>query len=544
MFVIHSKEKDILSGAKEYRRFLERTVGLRLLSDKLKEADGGGKILGASQIYLWGDDVFGYKDIENISGLIGWLQTEKGKIISEKLPNSISAYLDVFVDGKADLNSRYRFVSSLSSALYETVDPDFKYSMTVREQFVVAKNAKKLAVKLMGDYLTDSKLWGNGFSVPLVEEFHEKGLKKLWLGVSDWRDTLLHPEAVKLANNYGYLTTVYDSYNTAVPDGTRWLTAEMGEDILKNGAIKDKNGKPVGGFGARGVYTNLDYVDEYMKKRINDVVKYSNINSYFLDVEGTATVFNDYSLERTTTKPEMIRQRNERMKWLEETFKIPVGSEGGNVLTSSNIIFAQGLALGPLSYWKDGNIFKDKKSKYYRGNYTPTQEPSLYFKPYPAMPKEVYDKYFNPIYKVPLYQIVLHDSVILSNHWRNGMFKLPTLRQNQLLKTLLYMNAPLYHLNWNTLADRVPAIVEFDKVFRPLHERLATEQMIDFKYLSDDKLLQSTYFADGTQIIVNFSEKGKNYMNTDNAIDLIDGYTMIALFPDKKTVVYNVFLEK
>jgi hypothetical protein len=539
------ENKDLLSGAKEYRHILELKNSLITLSKKLNEVDDGDRILGASQIYIWGDDIFGYKDIRDISGLIQWLKSDQGKIIFSKFSNDIQNSLSALLQEKPDSRLKYSFITAINSALYKTTVP-YQKSFSIKEEFDNAEKAKVLTSELIGKYLTDPKSWGNGFSTTLVDKLHKSGLKKLWLAANDWRDCLLHTDAVKLANSYGYLTAVYDSYNTAVPNGINWKTAEMGEDILKNGAIIDKNGKPVIGFGDRGVYSNLAYVDNFMKKRIADVLKYTNINSYFLDVEGTATAFDDYSPNHTTTKPEMIKQRNDRLGWVEKKYKIPVGSEGGNALTSSELIFAQGLALTPLLYWQwpKGNIFNNRKSKYYLGNYSPHQEPTLFFKPQPNIIKPVYTIYFDPAYRLPLYQIVLHDSVILSSHWQNGLLKYPTVQSIRMLKTLLYMNAPLYHLNWNTLSKRLPIIVEFDKVFRPLHERLATVQMIDFKYLSKDKLLQATYFADESRIIVNFSGKSKKFesKNKNSGKDKemnIEGYTMIAEIPGEKIVVYN-----
>ncbi|MCP4176449.1 MAG: hypothetical protein GY756_01675 [bacterium] len=558
-----NKNKNFLSGAKEYRHILKLANRFVPLSKKLKKVNNGSRILGASQIYIWGDDIFGFKDIKDIPGLVQWLKSDQGKIVYSKLSNNVQSSLSKFVQKKADIYLKYSFISELNSALYEIAVPN-KKSPTIKDEFLNSEKTKALTNKLIGRYLTDTKLWGNGFSTPLVEKLHKSGLKKLWLAAAtDWKDCLLHPEAIKLANSYGYLTSAYDSYNTAVPDNSGWRTAEMGEDIIKNGAIIDKNGKPLTGFNGRGVYTNPGYVNNYMKSRITDVLKYTNINSYFLDVEATAWAFNDYSPKHTTTKPEMIELRNNRLGWIEKKFKIPVGSEGGNVLTSKNTIYAQGLALSSVGYWDNGNIFKKRKSKYYLGNYYPSQEPTLYFKPMPNMLKAVYTVDFDPVYKLPLYQIVLHDSVIISNHWGYGMLKFPSLQKNQMLKTLLYMNAPLYHLNWNTLDKRIPVIVKFDKIFRPLHERLATVQMTNFKYLSKDKLVQSTYFADGTQIIVNFSNdkkiihipiKGNNVKNKKELTQTrsqefkstigesfsIDAYTMMAKLPNGKAIIYTV----
>ena len=39
-----------------------------------------------------------------------------------------------------------------------------------------------------------------------------------------------------------------------------------------------------------------------------------------------------------------------------------------------------------------------------------------------------------------------------------------------------------------------------------MHERLAHQAMTGFDWLSDDRLIQRTSFADGTKLIANFAE--------------------------------------
>ncbi len=67
----------------------------------------------------------------------------------------------------------------------------------------------------------------------------------------------------------------------------------------------------------------------------------------------------------------------------------------------------------------------------------------------------------------------------------------------------------IYHLNWDTAERRLPVIKMFDKVFKPLHKQLATIATTDIKFLTAVMMIQSTYFADGPQIIANFSNRSK-----------------------------------
>ena len=77
---------------------------------------------------------------------------------------------------------------------------------------------------------------------------------------------------------------------------------------------------------------------------------------------------------------------------------------------------------------------------------------------------------------------------------------------NQLAQ-LLYNVPPLYHLSEATLATRLKSIQRQDAFFRPLHERLATQAMTGFSWLTDDRQVQQTTFTDGTRLVANFDEK-------------------------------------
>ena len=99
------------------------------------------------------------------------------------------------------------------------------------------------------------------------------------------------------------------------------------------------------------------------------------------------------------------------------------------------------------------------------------------------------------------------------------------------LTQLLYNVPPLYHLSAATLKARLPIIQRQDRFFRPLHQRLATQAMTDFRWLSGDKQVQQTTFADGTRLVANFSVVEKEGYAGRSVTVLVEG---------KKPVVYQV----
>ena len=127
----------------------------------------------------------------------------------------------------------------------------------------------------------------------------------------------------------------------------------------------------------------------------------------------------------------------------------------------------------------------------------------MFFKSVPLKP--YYQKiFFDPRYRVPLYETVFHDSVIATHHWSAATFKFSDQIQTTELLEQLYNVPPLYHLNLAEFKKRRDRIVAHDKFFAPLHRDLAEQAMTDFAFLTPDRTIQRTTFANGTEIIANF----------------------------------------
>ncbi|KPA95882.1 glycoside hydrolase, partial [Pseudomonas asplenii] len=332
------------------------------------------------------------------------------------------------------------------------------------------------------------------------------GLSRAWLGADDWRDALWHPEAVEAAKAAGYLVAVYDSYGSAHPSNLRatWATAQMGDELAAAG-YRDSRGEKLRGFNGRGVYVNSRVVEPYAQRRISAVARGARLNSYFLDVDAAGPEFRDYTPGRETSEREDAEARRRRLQFPGTELGLVTGSEGGVAFYVPSIAYSHGIATQPFA-WMDPDIGKNKQSPFYRGGYWPPETPDLYFKPIPLKPA-VARFVTSAQFRLPLYQLVFHDSLVSTHHWEYGSLKFSSERETTALLQLLYMVPPLYHLNDQVLARDLPFIRAYDKVFRPLHERLFTERLSDFQVFSADRLVQRTSFSDGTLITVNFARK-------------------------------------
>jgi hypothetical protein len=213
--------------------------------------------------------------------------------------------------------------------------------------------------------------------------------------------------------------------------------------------------------------------------------------------------------------------------------QLPSGSEDGNAATAQGVLFAHGMQT-PVIGWGDRDMQQPGTADFFVGQWYPPEQPAVFFKP-TRLKADYRRVHFAPASRLPLYQAVLHGSVITSHHWLFDNLKLSDVRVENELTQLLYNVPPLYHLSAASLDQRLPLIVRQDRFFRPLHERLATQALTAFDWLSEDRLVQQTTFADGTRLLANFDAAPRNWQGRT-----LPGHSMTALLADGSDSQYQV----
>lgn len=518
-----------LDGALRYRRWLQDTQQFFPLQDKFALIPDGKKLIGATHIYLWGKGVIDQQDIKDWTGLNQYLQSPEGQVLWQALDrDSQKAFQKL--SGKIPEKWQQPYLTeSLNQALKKIIPlrgtPDDTDFMTAqRDQ---AQDIKQWVKQNTGRWLQPESEWGQGLSLPLLNALSAAGLNKLWLGVDNWTVTYYQPQAVNRAKEPGYLIGSYDSYDTGIPAGknSEWLTAQVPSLLREKCAIVTEKAEKLLGFGGDGYYLNPGCMQRYSEQRIRELVRLSGINSLFLDVDGTGMVSDDYNPSARMNAEEMAGARNNRLRWVTQTMQIPAGSEDGNAVTAKYLMFAHGMETWGFG-WGDKDIHRNKQSPYYLGAWWPESEPATFFQP--AKLKQPYlTTEFDPRWRLPLYQAVFHDAIISTHHWTYDNLKFPEVRITRELLSQLYNTAPLYNLSRNTVQKRLPALIQSDRTFRPLHEHLWNKALTDFRWLDNAGWVQQTQFSDGTTITVNF------------AADVLLGYpphSVNAILPDGQNI--------
>ncbi|MHC8356390.1 glycoside hydrolase [Pseudomonas sp. LB3P81] len=508
-FTLSLGDADLLAGAKRYRQWVVDNGLYETLSDKLLKTPEARKLLGASHVYLWGNDLLGPDDVRSWPALLKVLRGNG--VLASELRNSFDAESTGLLAQAEPTLDRYQQVSllrSLNAALNRKARSGW--------QSVVEPDMQKLAggygllraelAVVFSDALTATpENWGSTLSPTTIEQLKTAGLSRLWLGLGEgWEGGLWHPEAVRQGVAAGYLVAPYDSYETAltITENPDWTTAHLGSRANQECAIVLKNGTFKSGFQQSGHYTDPRCVRPLLEARIKAVQAKAGFNSWFLDAYATGMVFDSYRPGASMTQAQNAEGNIDASHWVNETLTLPAGSEDGNATTVRGVLFAHGMQT-PVIGWGDPDMSKNAKSPYYLGRWFPNEQPQVFFKTVPL--KEPYRTvHFAPQTRLPLYQAVFHGSVITTHHWLFDNLKLSNVSAENELAQLLYNVPPLYHLSAATLKQRLPVIARQDVFFRPLHERLATQAMTDFRWLTEDRQVQQTTFADGTRLVANF----------------------------------------
>jgi hypothetical protein len=539
-FVIRlSADASPIEPARVFRQWLTQHGEFVTMRDKLKRVPRVERLLGAVQVYLWGEDLFTRHDVKRekwqafCAAIIEQAGSEQPSV-GKRLRALLNAEEWQSIEEISKLDWPYDYVKSqVAAAVSRLLERDDFYepaawkSVSLPEEArtlvagradsrAVAQRRRLNALLLQAAYpdcLLPVDEWGDGVSLKMLRALKEAGLQRVRLCVGGWEGIERRPEVAKAADEMGYLFGTYDSFHSIHDPALKgsektWTTAQFPPELYATGGIVRADGKKRGGFKQRGYLLSPQAARPYVERRVRENMARVPYSFYFIDCDAFGQVFDDYSPAHPSTQAKDAAARVERLAWIRDTFRVPIGSEGGSSYAAPVLHVAEGL-LTPGIGWGDKDM-KDKASKYYEGSYYPPDGPSVFFKPVPL--KAEYERaYYDPRFQLPLNEIVFHDSFVSTHHWSSATLKYSNVRDTAALVEMLYQCPPLYHLNLDEWKKDRDWIVKHDAFFSPLHRETGLLPMTSFEWLTPDRQVQRTVFGEGIELIANFGDQAFTY---------------------------------
>ena len=113
----------------------------------------------------------------------------------------------------------------------------------------------------------------------------------------------------------------------------------------------------------------------------------------------------------------------------------------------------------------------------------------------------------NPQFRIPLWQLVYHDCAVSYWYWGDSSNCCPELMVLRDLFDALCGEPPLYSLTATQWEERKEEIAASYHRTAPAARETGMARMISFDYLSADRTVQRTVFANGVSVTVNFSDR-------------------------------------
>lgn len=341
-------------------------------------------------------------------------------------------------------------------------------------------------------------VWGVDYA-SFVQEAKALGIDKL----------ILHgrasPEAMKQAVQAGYLTSEYDNYTDVLPVDSE-AKIDSSHDLVPASVVLKAEGERM---TAWRTMEGLQYMKRCpalwvrtAKKVIPAVLAKHPFLARFIDVTTAEGLYECYDPNHPLTRTDKRRRGEELLAYV-RSLGLVVGGEHGIWWGVPSHDYIEGMMSSYQFAWPAGHLIRPKSKEQ---SFTDPWGNKL-------PPWSEYEKWgIGHQYRVPLWELVFHDCVVSTWYWGDASdFLLQVDPENMTRKDLfniLYGTIPLMWLDsqgaWHQ--DR-QAFVRTYRLTTKLHEAVAQHEMLSHEFLTPDRAVQRTRFADGTTVVVNFGKE-------------------------------------
>ncbi len=329
-------------------------------------------------------------------------------------------------------------------------------------------------------------------SLSLVREMKDAGINRiLWSNRQS-------PENLRALNELSVLTSRYDIYQDVMnPDNFQhlrgvhpdWTTAAWPKDLMLG-----PNGDWIKGWQVKGKDDQMypcgvlcdRRAPEYARQRIPPEMASSPYRCRFIDTTTAAPWRECYSPDHPLTRTESRHWKMELLRYVSEDLNLVTGCETGHEAAVPFVHYFEGmLSLGPYRVPDSGRDMQ---------------------RLWTEVPERVAKFQLGERYRLPLWELVFHDCVVAQWYWGDYNNKLPALWDKRDLFNVLYGTPPMFMFTRETWTKDRARFVQSYQTTSPTARAVGYSEMLDHRFLTPDRRVQQTQFANGVVVTVNFGE--------------------------------------
>ncbi len=309
------------------------------------------------------------------------------------------------------------------------------------------------------------------------------------------------PEVIKAMNEIeGVLTSRYDIYQDLMdskvaaeklrglhPDWTQggWpgdIMLDAKGDWRKGWRVKGKDGE---------MYPCAVLCDKqalkFARQRVPEELKTHPYRCRFIDTTTASPWRECYHPDHPMTRGQSRHWKMELLRYMSEDAKLVTGSETGHDAAVPFVHYFEGmLSLGPYRIPDAGRQMA---------------------RIWDEVPERVAKFQVGHKYRLPLWELVYHDCVVAQWYWGDYNNKLPAIWEKRDLFNMLYGTPPMFMFRkdfWNENKDRFARSYSNVCSFARM---VGYSEMTDHIFVTADRAVQQTKFANGAAVLVNFGDK-------------------------------------
>ncbi|MBN2351653.1 MAG: hypothetical protein JXD23_03715 [Spirochaetales bacterium] len=431
-------------------------------------------------------------------GTAGWLlivetPDDASSRYAKPAGGELSAWRPVFQSSLGDWSSSRRVVlRSMPKGGYVGIAKAYRSYAKAKGLLVTLEEKAKLApeaARLPGCvdlwFWKKAEWWQNEPDPSaLAKELYDAGIRRvLWSSEAG-------PKGIAAMNKLGFLTGRYDIYQDVYPPGSPDWMARVNPEAWPSGLVLDSTGERITGWVAYdngkeikgGVVCSIPGLD-MLKRHVDEDLKTHPYRARFIDTTTASPLRECWNPAHPTSRSVDREYKVKQLLYLSRDKKLVTGSETGIDWAVPALHYFEGMM-------SLGN-FRLPDSGY---DLTSVKTPQADFLRFQV----------GPSYRIPLFELVYHDCVVNYYYWGDSSNRLPDWWTVRDLYNALYGTGPLWIMDYERWERDKARFVQSYKTATEVSARTGMSEMLEHRFLTADHLVQTTRFANGIRVWINF----------------------------------------